>query len=80
MIPTVSPAGWSCGEDVLFRVDYKADVGFIDAHAEGVGGHHDRGPVVGKTVPVLPPLRVVQTRVVAGGGETELLQLLFFSQ
>ena len=55
--------------------DHIAHVGFVDAHAEGVGGHHDGLPVELKVVLVLPPLLLVQPRVVAGGGEAPLLQI-----
>ncbi len=50
-------------------VNHKGDVGLVDAHAEGVGGHHDGFPVVGEILLILPPLLIVQARVVAGGGE-----------
>ena len=39
-------------------VDDKTHVGLVDAHAEGVGGHHHRFAVVLKVVLVLPPLRL----------------------
>ena len=66
--------------DVLGHVvvDDKADVGLVDAHAEGVGGHHDGGPVIGEVLLVLPPLGVVQSRMIAGGGKAGGAQLLAY--
>ena len=49
-------------------VDDEADIGLVDAHTKGVGSHHDSGPVVDEVLLVLPPLLVLQPRVVAGGG------------
>ena len=35
-------------------VDDEPDVGLVDAHAEGVGGHHDADPVVEEIVLIVP--------------------------
>ena len=55
-------------------VDDKADVGLVNAHAKGVGGHHHRGPVVEEVLLVFLALLVGQARVVAGGGKAPLPQ------
>ena len=50
-------------------VDHKADVGFVDAHAEGVGGHHDPGLVVNKALLAPAALAVLHSGVIPGGGD-----------
>ena len=52
----------------------KADVGFVNAHAKGVGGHHHCGPVVEKILLVLLPLLIRQAGVVSGGGKALIPQ------
>ena len=47
----------------------KADIGLVNAHAEGIGGHHNGRPVVDKILLVFPPLLVGEARVVAGDGK-----------
>ena len=53
-------------------VDDKAHVGLVDAHAEGVGGHHHAGAVVEELVLVGAALLGGKARVVARGGEALL--------
>ena len=48
-------------------VDHEADVGFVDAHAEGVGGHHYGLSVIEEVLLIDRPLLFIQTRMVAGG-------------
>ena len=63
--------------DVLGHVvvQHEANVGLIDAHAEGVGGHHHPAAVVDEVLLVLAALLVGQAGVVARGGNTVLHQL-----
>ena len=49
-------------------MDDEADIGFVDAHTEGVGGHHHRLSVVEKILLIFASLRVRQSRVIPGGG------------
>ena len=58
------------------EVEDIADVGLVDAHAKGVRRHHDGGAVKLKIVLVLPPLGLAQARVVAGGGDAPLPQMV----
>ena len=51
-------------------------VGLVNAHAEGVGGHHDGFPVVEEILLVIPALLIGQTCVVPGGGNAVQLQIL----
>ena len=55
-------------------VDDEAHVGLVDAHAEGVRGHHDRGAVVEEVVLVLAPLLRREARVVARRGKAVVPQ------
>ncbi len=55
-------------------VNDKADVGFVNAHAKGVGGHHHCGPVVEKILLVLQPLLIRQAGMVSGGGKALIPQ------
>ena len=48
-------------------VDHEADIGLVDAHAEGVGGHHDLHPVKLEVILTLGPFLVAEPCVVAGG-------------
>ena len=48
-------------------MDDIGDIGFVDPHAEGVGGDHDLPAVIEKIVLVLRPLFVRKTCVIAGG-------------
>ena len=57
-------------------VNHKGDVGLVDPHTEGVGGHHHRAAVVLKVLLVLPPLLLGQARVVPGGGHPLVPQRL----
>ena len=57
-------------------VDDKADVGLVDAHAEGVGGHHHVCPVVEELLLVGMALLRGKARVIARGGKTLLPQQL----
>jgi hypothetical protein len=50
-------------------VDHKAYIGLVDAHAKGIGGNHHPGPVEDKVLLVLAALLVLQSGVVAGGGD-----------
>ena len=50
-------------------VDHVADVGLVNAHAEGVGGHHHRLAVKLEVLLVLPALVLGQAGVVPGGGD-----------
>ena len=62
--------------DVLGHVvvDDIADVRLVDAHAKGVGGHHDRRPVIEEILLIFPPLLRLQACVVSGGGDAPLVQ------
>ena len=53
-----------------------ADVGLVDAHAEGVGGHHDRGRIVHEGPLVALALLGGEPRVVAGGRDAALAQVV----
>ena len=55
-------------------VDDKTDVGFVDAHAKRVGGHHHLDPVIEEILLVFLPLFLIQARVVAGGGDAPIQQ------
>ena len=55
-------------------VDDIAHIGFVNAHAEGVGGHHDRPVVKLKVVLICLALLLVQPGVIAGGGDAPLAQ------
>ena len=55
-------------------VDHIAHIGFVDAHAEGVGGHHDLYPVKQKILLVLLALGLLQPGVIAPGGNAVALQ------
>ena len=57
-------------------VDDKADVGLVDAHAEGVGGHHHVCPVVEELLLVGMALLRGKAGVIARGGKTLLPQQL----
>ena len=57
-------------------VDHVADVGLVDAHAEGVGGHHHGFAVELEVVLIPLALLRLQPRVVAGGGHPSGLQRL----
>ncbi len=50
-------------------VDDEPDVGLVDAHAEGDGGHHDEDVVAHETLLVVVPLSIRQTRVVGADGK-----------
>ena len=52
----------------------KADVGLVNAHAKGVGGHHHRGPVVEEVLLIFLALLVGEARMVADGGKAPLPQ------
>ena len=53
-------------------VDDEAHVALVDAHAEGVGGHHDLHPVVLEVLLAGTAFLVRKPRVVASGGEAVL--------
>ena len=55
-------------------VDDIAHIGFVNAHAEGVGGHHDRPAVELKVVLICLALLLGQPGVVPGGGDAPLAQ------
>ncbi len=57
-------------------MDHIADVGLVDAHAEGVGGHHHLDPVEEEVLLILPPLLRLQPGVVAGCGDAGALEEL----
>ena len=48
---------------------HKADVGFVDAHAEGIGGHHDGAAVELKVVLIGLAFRLGESGVVPGRGD-----------
>jgi len=48
-------------------MQHEADVGFVDPHAERVGGYHHRRFVVGESLLVFPAFFVGKPRVIAGG-------------
>ena len=50
-------------------MDHKADVGFVNAHAKGVGGHHHPGLVVDEALLALAALLVLHPGVIPGGGD-----------
>ncbi len=56
-------------------VDHKADIGLVDAHAEGDRGHHD--PDLVKNECFLNPVALLcrQPRVVGGRGDAALAQM-----
>ena len=76
------PPGAACLLVVAFQalghivVNDVGHVGLVDAHAEGVGGHHDGLPVVEEILLVIPALLIGQTCVVPGGGNAVQLQIL----
>ena len=51
-------------------MDDVADVGFVDAHAEGDGGADDLGLVAEEGVLVFRTLRLVEAGVIGDGGES----------
>ena len=55
-------------------MDHIANVGFVDAHAEGVGGHHHLDFVPGKLFLSGPAVLSFHSGVVRGSGKTFLLQ------
>ena len=57
-------------------VDDEAHIGLVNAHAEGVGSHHDRLPVELEVVLILPPLLLVQPSVIPSGGDALGAQVL----
>ena len=57
-------------------MQHEADVGLVDAHAEGVGGHHHPASVVDEILLIPAALVVGQARMVARGGDAVLHQLL----
>ena len=66
---------------VVFQVfghiimQHETHIGFVDAHAEGVGGHHDPAAVVDEILLVLLPFAGFQPGVVAGGRDARRPQL-----
>ena len=68
------PAGPSGFLVVVFQagwhvvVEHIAYVGFVDAHAEGIGGHDHLDPVVLEILLGLLPFFLAQPRMVPGGG------------
>ena len=56
-------------------VDHEGDVGFVDAHAEGVGGHHDGAAVILEILLILPTLAVLQPGVIADGFDAVGVQI-----
>ena len=55
-------------------VDNIAHIGFVDTHAEGVGGNHHRLPVIEEILLILAALLLRQACVIAGGGESVVLE------
>ena len=55
-------------------VDDIPDIGLVDAHAEGVGGHHHLHPVVEEVLLVPLPLLWGQASVIPGGGYPPLAE------
>ena len=57
-------------------VHHEGDVGLVDAHAKGVGGHHDRFAIVEEILLVLLTVGIAHARVVGGGIEARLTECL----
>ena len=55
-------------------MDHKPHVGLVDAHAEGIGRHHDLHPVVEEIVLILPPGIRIQFGVVGCRTDSPALQ------
>ena len=55
-------------------VDHEPHVGLVDAHAEGIGRHHDLHPVIEEIVLILPPGIRVQLGMVGRSPDTAALQ------
>ena len=53
-------------------VNHIGHVGLVDAHAKGVGGHHDGGPVIEEILLIFVPLLIRKARVVPSGRNARL--------
>ena len=63
----------------IFRhmvMQHKADIGFVDPHAKGIGDHHDPGPVIDEVLLVLFPFPIREPGMIAGGGDLALPQVI----
>ena len=55
-------------------VDDVGNVLLVDAHAKGVGGHHDLNLVIEKGRLPLPAFFLLQSRVIPGGGDAIIFE------
>ena len=72
------PAGTTCLLIVALQifwhvvVDHIPDIGLVNAHTKGIGGHHDQRAVIEKVLLIPLALFRFQPRVVPGGGDAPL--------
>ena len=70
------PSGFLIIAFQIFRhivMNDKGYVGFVDSHAEGVGGHHHSFPVIEEVFLILLPLFIGQPSMIPGSGNALFL-------